>query len=179
MVWLGAIDAAGVAVSCMQSIHGTYGSGCVLPATGILWQNRGAAFPLDPGSPGRLKPGRRPVHSLDPGIASLDDGRVVSFGAGDEAGRSQMKAQLFSRYADMGLDPAAAVAAPRWRFAGNQGLAVESGFDQDLLRSLARYGHAAAEAAFPSQAGMVVKHPRDGRVEAVHDPRQDGEALGL
>src|SRR5262249_13047314 len=79
-IWLGAADASGLAVSYIQSLFWEFGSGCVLPSTGILMQNRGSSFSLDPKAPNPLEPGRRPFHTLCPALAVLDDGRVFSFG---------------------------------------------------------------------------------------------------
>ena len=81
-VWLGAVDGHGLATSFIQSIYFEFGSGVVLPQTGIVWQNRGASFVLaDEFSNARaLKPGRRPFHTLNPALARLDDGRVMVYG---------------------------------------------------------------------------------------------------
>ena len=72
---MGAADASGLVVSYIQSLYWEFGSGCVLPATGILMQNRGASFSLDPKSLNALSPGRRPFHTLNPALAALKDGR--------------------------------------------------------------------------------------------------------
>ena len=74
-IWMGAIDKDGLAVSYIQSIYWEYGSGLNLPRTGVLMQNRGIAFSLDPTSPRALKPGRRPFHTLNPALAVFADGR--------------------------------------------------------------------------------------------------------
>jgi gamma-glutamyltranspeptidase/glutathione hydrolase len=73
-IWMGAIDRDGLSVSFIQSIYWEYGSGCVLRETGILWQNRGVAFSLDPASPNPLQPGRKPFHTLNPALAVLATG---------------------------------------------------------------------------------------------------------
>ncbi len=188
-VWMGAIDASGLAVSYIQSVYWEWGSGCVLPATGILLQNRGASFSLDPDSVNPLEPGRRPFHTLNPALAAFDDGRVLSYGAMGGDGQPQFQAQLFTRYADLGEPIGQAVDAPRWLLGRTWGststsLKMESRFDSSIVSGLARLGHDVEEIGQPysdglGHAGMLVKHPRDGRVEAMHDPRSDGGAEGL
>lgn len=184
-VWMGAIDKDGVAVSYIQSIFRAYGSGCVLPATGILWHNRGLAFSLDPASRNPLEPGRKPSHTLNPPLAAFDDGRVLSFGTMGGSTQPQILGQIFSRYARYGMGLAEAVDAPRWLLDKVPGaLRMEGRFDPGLVRALSGLGHEVAEESEPyvdnfGHAGMLVKHPRNGRVEAVHDPRSDGGAMGL
>ncbi|HLH48720.1 MAG TPA: gamma-glutamyltransferase, partial [Roseiarcus sp.] len=107
-IWMGAIDDRGLAVSFIQSIYWEYGSGCVLPATGVLLSNRGLAFSLDPKSPNALRPGRRPLHTLNPPLAVFDDGRVAAYGAMGGDGQPQFQAQVFTRYR-FGEDIAAAL----------------------------------------------------------------------
>ena len=188
-VWMGAIDRDGLAVSYIQSTYWEWGSGCVLPATGIHWQNRGATFSLDPRAVNPLEPGRRPFHTLNPPLAAFDDGRVMAYGAMGGDGQPQFQAQVFTRYADLGTSPAAAVDAPRWLLGRTWGsastsLKVESRFDPDIVTGLVRLGHEVEElgGAYSDtmgHAGALVKHPRDGRVEAAHDPRSDGGSAGL
>src|SRR3546814_2393377 len=79
-VWLGAIDNAGHAVSCIQSLYWEFGSGVVLPATGITWQNRGTSFGLNQRARNPLMPGRKPFHTIQPPLALLDHGRVMVYG---------------------------------------------------------------------------------------------------
>lgn len=186
-VWMGAIDGAGIAVSYIQSIYWEYGSGCILPKTGINWQNRGVSFSLDKTALNPLMPGRKPFHTLNPALGRFDDGRVMSYGAMGGDGQPQFQAQILSRYR-FGQNPAAAVDAPRWLFgrtwgAGSISLKLESRFDPMLLARLTAAGHPVEEysEAYSDQfghAGMLIKH-RNGRVEATHDPRSDGDARGI
>jgi gamma-glutamyltranspeptidase len=187
-VWMGAIDRDGTAVSYIQSIYWEYGSGCVLPSTGLHWQNRGVSFSLDPAARNPLEPGRKPFHTLNPAMAALDDGRVVSFGSMGGDGQPQFQAQIWTRWR-AGTGVAEAVDAPRWLLgrtwgASTTSLKVENRFDASLLERLERMGHEVEDIGSPysdalGHAGLLVKHPRDGRVEAAHDPRSDGGAEGL
>ena len=111
---MGAIDGEGRAVSFIQSIYWEFGSGVVLGDTGILWQNRGSSFALADGAPNRLAPGRRPFHTLNPALALLDDGRVMSYGTMGGEGQPQTQAAVFTRHVMFGQDLQQAVTAPRW-----------------------------------------------------------------
>ena len=186
-IWMGAIDGSGLAVSYIQSIYWEYGSGCVLPATGIHWQNRGVSFSLDRNAANPLIPGRKPFHTLNPAFARFDDGRILPYGSMGGDGQPQFQAQILTRYrAGQGL--AAAVDAPRWLFgktwgAGSTSLKLESRFDPSLLERLDAAGHPVEESGLAysegfGHAGMLVKHAK-GQVEAVHDPRSDGDARGI
>lgn len=186
-VWMGAIDGKGIAVSYVQSCGWAYGSGCVLPATGILWQSQGASFSLDRDATNPLAPGRKPFHSLNPALASFDDGRVLPYGATGGDGQPQVQAQILSRYR-AGQNLATAIDAPRWllgrdRDAGSASLKVEDRFDPSLLERLDAAGHPVSESGHAycesfGHAGMLVKHAR-GQVEAMHDPRSDGDSRGI
>ena len=188
-VWMGAIDRDGLAVSFIQSVYWEYGSGTVLPATGICWQNRGMSFSLDPGAVNPLEPGRRPFHTLIPALAAFDDGRVMAYGSMGGDGQPQFQAQIFSRYADHGMSVADAVDAPRLLYGRTWGaeslsVKVEDRFDPACIAALRGLGHEIEELGGAyidslGHAGMLVRHGRNGRVEAVHDPRSDGGSAGL
>src|SRR5215218_5718710 len=96
---MGAADSSGLAVSYIQSIYWEFGSGCVLPHTGVLMQNRGASFSLDKNAVNALEPGRLPFHTLNPALAVLKDGRVMAYGTMGGDGQPQTQAMLFARYA--------------------------------------------------------------------------------
>ena len=149
----------------------------MLPATGILWQNRGVAFSLDPASRNPLEPGRKPFHTLNPALAVFDDGRVLSYGAMGGEGQPQFQAQIFTRHL-RGQSLADAVDAPRWLFgrtwgAASTSLKVESRFDDGLLAALSRRGHDIEEIGAPyadalGHAGHAREAParRPGRGDA-------------
>ena len=185
-VWLGAIGADGLAVSCIQSIYWDYGSGCVLPRTGVLMQNRGLSFSLDPAALNALRPGRRPFHTLNPPLALFDDGRVTSYGAMGGDGQPQFQAQVFTRMS-FGMNPAQAIDAPRFIFGrtwgdASQRLRLEERFDPAVLEGLERAGHELLiDKPYSDRlghAGALVRAVR-GTIEAAHDPRSDGGAAGF
>jgi oxamate amidohydrolase len=187
-VWLGAIDGDGRAVSFIQSIYWEYGSGCVLPATGVLMANRGLAFSLDPRALNPLRPGRRPFHTLNPPLAYFDDGRVVSYGSMGGDGQPQFQAQIFTRYR-YGAPVADALAAPRFLVgrtwgAPSSNVSLEGGFDESLGRDLAAAGHriewtqAAPLSDDFGHAGMLAREAK-GAIRGAHDPRSDGGSAGF
>jgi len=187
-VWMGAADHHGLAVSYIQSLYWEFGSGCVLPATGVLMQNRGASFSLDPGAFNALAPGRLPFHTLNPALATLKDGRMIAYGAMGGDGQPQSQAALFTRHVLYGQPLDRAVDAPRWLLGRTWGsprtnLRMESRFDGGLIDRLQAAGHDVevlpeAYSDTMGHAGAVVLHP-DGTLEGAHDPRADGGAAGV
>jgi oxamate amidohydrolase len=186
-VWMGAADASGLVVSYIQSNYWEFGSGCVLPATGVLMQNRGAIFSLDPKSLNALAPGRQPFHTLNPALAVLRDGRVMAYGTMGGDGQPQTQAAIFTRHVLYRVPLADALGRPRWLLGRTWGspvtsLRMEDGFDGNLIDRLLGAGHdveVLAERCSDTMghAGAVILHP-DGVLEGGHDPRADGGAAG-
>ena len=187
-VWMGAIDRQGRAVSFIQSVYWEFGSGVVVPGTGIAWQNRGCSFSLAPHALNALAPGRKPFHTLNPSLARFDDGRVMAFGTMGGEGQPQTQAALFSRYAFFDQPLQQAVSAPRWLLGRTWGdasttLKLESRFDASLVQALRDAGHAVEvlEDAFADSmghAGAVVRRA-DGMLEGAVDPRSDGAVAAV
>ncbi len=187
-IWMGAADASGMVVSYIQSIYWEFGSGCVLPATGILMQNRGASFSLDPKAANPLVPGRRPFHTLNPALAELKDGRVMAYGTMGGDGQPQTQAAVFTRHILFGQPLERALDAPRWLLGRTWGsihtnLRIESRFDGGLVDRLMSAGHDVdvlgdAYSDTMGHAGAVILHS-DGALEGGHDPRADGGAAGV
>ncbi len=187
-IWMGAADASGLVVSYIQSLYWEFGSGCVLPATGIVMQNRGASFSLDPKALNTLAPGRRPFHTLNPALAVLRDGRIIAYGTMGGDGQPQSQAAFFTRYVTFRQSLEKALDAPRWLLGRTWGsthtnLRMESRFDGNLIDRLLSAGHdvAVLDEAYSDamgHSGAVVLHP-DGTLEGGHDPRADGGAAGI
>jgi oxamate amidohydrolase len=187
-IWMGAADSNGLVVSYIQSIYWEFGSGCVLPATGVLMQNRGASFSLEAGALNYLAPGRLPFHTLNPALAVLNDGRVMAYGCMGGDGQPQTQGAVFTRYVDFQEPLLDALDRPRWVLGRTWGmpktaLRMEPRFDGNLLDRLAAAGHDVEVIAEPysdlmGHAGAVVLHP-DGTCEGAHDPRADGGAAGV
>lgn len=187
-IWMGAMDGSGLAISFIQSLFWEYGSGVVLPKTGLLMQNRGLAFSLDPKALNPLQPGRRPFHTLNCPLAVFDDGRVASYGAMGGDGQPQFQAQVFFRAIRYGLGVSEALDRPRFLFGRTWGkpsatLKVENRADGHLLDRLSSLGHEIEVIDKPyadmfGHAGMLIRDAK-GRIEADHDPRSDGGARGI
>src|SRR4051812_17522318 len=187
-VWMGAADSSGLVVSFIQSLYWEFGSGVVLPATGVLMQNRGASFSLERGALNLLQPGRQPFHTLNPALAVLRDGRVMAYGAMGGDGQPQTQAALFTRHVLYREPLEEAVERPRWLLGRTWGsshanLRLEKRFEGGLIDRLLSAGHDVEVLAEDysdtmGHAGAVVLHP-DGTLEGVHDPRADGGAAGL
>ncbi|WP_224702088.1 gamma-glutamyltransferase family protein [Devosia aquimaris] len=185
-IWMGAADKDGTVVSFIQSLYWEYGSGLTCPTTGITFENRGAGFSLRPG-PNQLAPGKRPFHTLNPGMARLKDGRVLSFGTQGGEGQPQTMTALYSRYVQFGQGLQAAITAPRWLLGTTWAdptttLKLENRFDPALVQALADAGHVTETVgAFDpmmGNAGAVVHHA-SGLMEAATDPRSDGDAIAF
>ena len=185
-IWMGVIDGDGRAVSFIQSIYHEFGSGVVLRESGVNWQNRGCSFSLDERALNVLKPGRKPFHTLNPAMALLDDGRTMVYGNMGGDGQPQSQSAVFTRTVLFGMDPQAAVSAPRWllgRTWGNASdtLKLESRFPSAVVDELRRRGHEVEmlgdydEAV--GHAGAIVRS-RDGMLEGGSDPRSDGGVAG-
>jgi gamma-glutamyltranspeptidase/glutathione hydrolase len=183
--WFGAADAHGQVVSCIQSTYFEFGSGVVLPRTGITMQNRGSSFRLAAGGWNALRPGRKPFHTLNPALAVFADGRVMAYGTMGGEGQPQTQAAIFSRYARFGADLQAAISAPRWLLGRTWGdasttLKIEDGFASDVYERLANAGHQVERIgganAMMGHAGAIVRHA-DGMIDGASDPRSDGAAL--
>jgi gamma-glutamyltranspeptidase/glutathione hydrolase len=170
-------------VSYIQSLYWEFGSGVVLPKTGVLMQNRGVGFSLRPGSLNLLAPGLVPQHTLNPALAVLRDGRLMAYGTMGGEAQPQVQSAVFTRHVFFRQPLDVALERPRWfvgRTWGSQvgNLVVEQGFDANLADRLLSAGHDVSMAGGIGHAGAVVLHP-DGTLEGAHDPRADSGAAGV
>jgi gamma-glutamyltranspeptidase/glutathione hydrolase len=185
---MGAADGSGMVVSYIQSLYWEFGSGCVLPRTGVLMQNRGASFSLDPKALNALTPGRRPFHTLNPALAVLRDGSILAYGTMGGDGQPQTQAALFTRAVLYRQPLDEAIDRPRWLLGRTWGsprtnLRLEARFAASLVEKLAAAGHDVELLDEPysdtmGHAGALWLHA-DGRLEAAHDPRADGSVEGV
>ena len=181
-VWLGTADSSGRMVSYIQSVYWEFGSGVVLADTGIVWQNRGSSFALDPTSHLALAPGKKPFHTLNPAHARFDDGRHMVYGNMGGDGQPQSQSAVFSRYAMYGMPLQAAVSAPRWLLGKTWGqdtttLKFENRAGTQVLKAMADAGHDVEVLDDYSDtmghAGAIVRLP-GGLYLGAADPRSDG-----
>ncbi|MEM6357473.1 MAG: gamma-glutamyltransferase family protein [Pseudomonadota bacterium] len=182
-VYLSAADASGMMVSFIQSNYAGFGSGCVVPGTGISLQNRGAGFVTTPGHPNRVGPRKRPFHTIIPGFLMKDGAPLMSFGVMGGPIQAQGHVQMVLRTQLWGQDVQAAVDAPRWRVTQGLGLAVETAMDPTLREALAAMGHVLdmepPDAAFGFGGAQLVHRLPAGGYAAGSDPRKDGAAVGF
>ena len=187
-VWMGCVDSSGLMVSFIQSIYWEFGSGLVLPRSGLLWQNRGISFSLDQQHPNALQPGRKPFHTLNPAFAELADGRLMAYGTMGGEGQPQTQAAIMTRYAQFGQPLQQAISQPRWLLGRTWGdtstrLKVENRFSPELLQDLQQAGHdlevlSADYSELMGHAGALVLTP-NGVIEGGVDPRSDGAVAML
>jgi gamma-glutamyltranspeptidase/glutathione hydrolase len=185
-VFFAARDAEGRSASVLQSIYFDWGSGVVAGDTGILWQNRAAAFSPQAGSPNAIRPGARPFYTLNPGIA-LKAGRPgILYGTQGADGQPQTLAILLARIIDHRMDAATALAAPRFLLGrtfsdSRDSLKLEASAGTAVFDELRRRGHelSALPAMSPiaGLAGLIVVE--DGTARGAHDPRGEGSAFSL
>jgi oxamate amidohydrolase len=183
-VFFAVADGNGRCASVLQSTYFDWGSGVLLEDTGILWQNRGAAFSTTPGDPNCLAPGKRPFYTLNPGIALKNDRPHLLYGTQGADGQPQTLSVLLTSLLDDGMTPEQALSRPRFLLGrtfsdSRDTLKVEASLGDDVIDALSRLGHETATLPALSpifgQAG-VVRVDDDG-VSGAHDPRGSGEAI--
>lgn len=182
-VCLSAGDRDGMMISFIQSNYSGFGSGVVVPETGIALQNRGSGFSLVPGHPNLVSPRKRPFHTIIPGFAMTAAGEpLMAFGLMGGPMQAQGHLQLAQRILKHRQNPQAAADAPRWRVVEGRRIAVEPSMGQDIIRGLAAKGHeivvGEVENDFAFGGAQIVMRHGDGYV-AGSDPRKDGLALAV
>jgi len=179
-VYLTAADASGMMVSMIQSNYMGFGSGVVVPGTGISLQNRAATFVMKEGHPNRVGPNKRPYQTIIPGFVTKAGKPVMSFGVMGGAMQPQGHLQVMVRIADYGQNPQAACDGPRFRWVQGLDVSVEDDFPPAALEELRRRGHRLVTVNDYNQFGsgqMIWK--MDGGWLAASDPRRDGQAAGF
>lgn len=181
-VYLAAADRDGMMVSMIQSNYKGFGSGIVVPETGIALHNRGKDFSLDPHHPNALAPRKRPYHTIIPGFLSRDGKPLGPFGLMGGYMQPQGHLQLLVNMLDLGMNPQAALDAPRWRWESGMTVAVEPGFSVDVAQALARKGHDIVpkldETGF-GRGQIILRDDTNGVMVGGSDPRTDGEVAIL
>ena len=179
-IFLGVVDKDGNAVSLIQSLFASFGSGRMVPGTGITLHNRGALYELDPTHPNVIAPGKRPYHTLCPAMVLRPDQSlmmVVGTPGGD--GQTQTLVQVITNVMQFGLTPQQAVEAPRWRWYGRDRVGVEPGVAAEVRDALSKRGHNVVVQE-PSEefggAQVILVTPSGGRVAGA-DPRREAYAI--
>jgi len=188
-VYLCAADRDGMVVSLIQSLYSGFGSGVHVPGTGITLHNRGFGFTLEAGHPNALAPGKRPMHTLMPGMAVRDGKPWLAFGTRGADGQPQTGLQILTNLLDWGMDLQSAIEAPRWAHGAPGGqypptaLVLESRFGQSVADDLAERGHEVvlADPVDPvmGTVQLIQVDAERGCYISASDPRGDGVALAL
>ena len=175
-VYLTAADAEGRAVSLIQSNYLGFGSGVVVPGTGIALQNRGAGFVLEQGHPNCVAPRKRPFHTIIPGFATRAGQPFMSFGVMGGHMQHQGHVQMMLRTALWGQNPQAAIDAPRWHVREDGRIAIEAGFDPAVADALRARGHIVETEAQEHVFGgaQIALRLADGAWCGGSDPRKEG-----
>ena len=180
-VYLATGDAGGMMVSFIQSNYMGFGSGIVVPGTGISMQNRGAGFVLEQGHPNRVGGAKRPFTTIIPGFVTRGSEALAAFGVMGGFMQAQGHVQMIVRMVDHDHDPQAASDAPRWRVDAGRSVALEAGHRDHVVAELAARGHQIAATADASGFGgaQLVWRGEDGAgYVAGSDHRKDGQAVG-
>jgi len=175
-VYLCTADESGRMVSFIQSAFDDFGSGIVVPGTGINLQDRGCGFSLNPDSPNCVRPGKRTLHTIIPGFLSKGNEAVGPFGVMGSLMQPQGHVQVLMNMIDFGMNPQDALNAPRWQWRGNNRIELEAGFGEELIRELQRRGH---EVSVPPHSyfmgrGQMILRGNDGIYVGATEPRADG-----
>jgi len=187
-VYVAAVDAQGNAASLIFSLYGVFGACITDPATGVVLQNRGAYFSLDPAHPNRLEPGKVPLHTLIASLALRNEKLWAVLGCMGADGQPQIHLQAYVAMIDYGLDIQQALAMPRWlsgRFALGEArdtLHIEARYAQETIEELARRGHPVDRWGdwneLAGHAHGITIDPASGIRAGGYDPRSDGAAIG-
>ena len=177
-VYLSAADESGMMVSFIQSNFKGFGSGVVVPNTGIALHNRGWGFTLKAGHPNQVAPGKRPFHTIIPGFVMNADGTpLMSFGLMGGPMQAQGHLQMMMRILRYKQNPQAAADAPRWRIESGLKVAVERSFDPQVIEALKARGHdvvvEAPSGVFAFGGAQIIQRTAHGYVGGT-DPRKDG-----
>ena len=179
-VYITVIDKDRNACSFINTLFMGWGSGLISPNTGVVFTNRAQGFSLDPSSPNRIEPGKRPLHTIIPGMITKGDKTVMSYGVMGGQYQSMGHMQFLTRFFDYGMDIQEAQDAPRWMadpFTGD--VEIEYTVPEAIRTELAAKGHRIGPADKPvggSQA-IWIDHEQ-GVLTGGSDPRKDGSAIG-
>jgi gamma-glutamyltranspeptidase/glutathione hydrolase len=188
-VYVAAVDPEGNAASLIFSLYGVFGSCVTSPETGVVLQNRGAYFSLDPKHPNRLEPGKVPLHTLIASIALKDEKLWAVLGCMGADGQPQIHLQTYVAMIDFGQDIQQALAGPRW-LSGRFGLGeardtlhIEARFPRSTIDELERRGHLLDRWGdwneLAGHAHGITRDVRTGMLAGGFDPRSDGAAIGF
>jgi gamma-glutamyltranspeptidase/glutathione hydrolase len=180
-VYLTTADEKGMMLSFIQSNYKGFGSGVVVPGTGISLQNRGAGFVLTPGHPDEVGPRKRPYHTIIPGFLTRNGQPVMSFGVMGGDMQPQGHIQMIIRLVDYNQNPQSCADAPRWIVNHDMSVSLEEAVPAAVKEELKRRGHNVVPADRPmfGFGGAQLIHRVEDGYCAGTDPRKDGCAVGF
>ena len=176
-VYLTVVDRDRMAISLIYSTFWGFGSGLASDKFGINFQNRGAGFTLQKGHPNEAGPGKRPMHTIIPGMIRRAGRVIMPFGVMGGGYQPAGHARFVTNIADYGMDPQAAIDAPR-SFPSTDGMEVERGYADTTRAALSQMGHAVTIPGTPLGGAQAILIGEDGTLTGASDPRKDGCALG-
>jgi gamma-glutamyltranspeptidase/glutathione hydrolase len=179
-VYFTVVDKDRNAVSFINSIYESFGSGIVAGDTGIVLHDRGAGFSLDPAHVNRLEPAKRPFHTIIPSMVFKDGKLFMAFGVMGGAIQPQGHVQVLTNFIDLGMSLQQAIEAPRYRYLSGKRVIFEDAMTEPVIRSLIEKGHQRASQPGASMGGgqAIMIDPASGTLMGASDPRKDGMALG-
>lgn len=181
-VYVCAADDSGMMVSFIQSNYEGFGSGIVIPDTGISMQNRGMGFSLEPTHPNYVASGKRPFHTIIPGFATKHDKPELAFGVMGGPMQAQGHLQMVLRMCIFKQNPQTAIDAPRWQYQFGKRVLVEPGLPAPVVEQLKNLGHdlhiEEGEAVFSFGGAQIIQRVSGGYI-AGSDGRKDGLAAGF
>lgn len=186
-VWFGVVDKDGNAVSIIQSIYHEFGSAIVPKGTGVILQNRGSFFSLDPSNVNHLEPKKRTFHTLNPAMLFKDGKPFLVYGTMGGEGQPQTQAAIVTRIIDFGFSVQDAIEAPRWLQgrtwgAASNDLKIEGRVPDEVTKELIKRGHPVKVLAdytdTMGHAGAILIDPSTNIKYGGADPRGDGAAVG-
>jgi gamma-glutamyltranspeptidase/glutathione hydrolase len=172
------------AVSFINSLYEHFGSGVTAGDTGIVMQDRGSQFSLDPNSPNVIAPGKRPFHTIIPAMVFKNGKLLFSFGVMGGAMQPQGHVEVLTRLIDLGMGLQEAIDAPRFRYDGGNRVIMEDAMGADVIAALERRGHKRVPApggntrSAMGGAQLIMIDPETGALAGASDPRKDGQAVG-
>ena len=176
-VYLATADAEGNMVSYIQSNYKGFGSGMVVPGTGIALHNRGHNFSFDPTHDNRLEPGKKPYHTIIPGFLTKDNKAVGPFGVMGAFIQPQGHVMVVMNTVDFHLNPQAALDAPRWQWMEGKTVEIEPLFPEYIAETLNRRGHDLKRATIGATSfgrGQIIWRNEEGVLAGATEPRTDG-----
>ena len=176
-VYITVVDCDRMAVSLIYSVFHGFGSGICSEKFGVMLQNRGAGFSLTPGHENEMAPGKRPLHTIIPGMLKQDGKVMMPFGVMGGAYQANGHARFLSNVVDFGMDPQEALDCPR-AFPDGGKLTIERGYAPEVHQALADMGHKLEVVGTPIGGGQAIRLHDNGFLEAGSDPRKDGCAIG-